>query len=344
MKICYFGHPAHEWSKSTVFFEDILRTVGDLHIFRPNPINVDELLRNAIETEYDLYVFFQFDFLAYSFLAAGKPVVIIPMIDGSASYGSTHWSYIKNANFVSFSKSLHSFLKTRGSNSFSIQYWPEPEPFEYPEEKSIYYWPRGVSATINVRSILKTFESYPELKLRVRASDSVEWSLDYSRVNSDRLEVLNIETRIEHLNSLRECCVFVAPRASEGIGHSFLESMSLGRAVIARKYPTMSEYIEGGLNGFFFRENAKPLPVGIDWRALSKNAHDSVVTGHEQYLLKIHALSDYIENSALDKSKSQSVSSIHKFLDLSSAIMRKQKFPEGSFFTLQNWIRMVNRF
>jgi hypothetical protein len=106
----------------------------------------------------------------------------------------------------------------------------------------------------------------------------------------------------------------------------------------------MSEYIEGGQNGFFFRENAKPLPVGIDWRALSKNAHDSVVTGHEQYLLKIHALSDYIENSALNKSKSQSVSSIHKFLDLSSAIMRKQKFPEGSFFTLQNWIRMVNRF
>jgi glycosyltransferase involved in cell wall biosynthesis len=343
MKICYLGHPAHAQTKSSEFFEDILRSIGSVSIFRPTQIDVDDVLRLAIETDYDLYVFFQFDFLAYAFLAAGKKVLVVPMVDGSASYGSEHWKLLKGAGFVSFSESLHLFLRLTGHKSFHIQFWPEPIQNTIDAKPYVYYWPRGNHRYISVKTILSTFENYPEMQIRVRSVESPDSKLDYSRMSSERLNIVEVNDRSDHLKEVMNSSIFVSPRPSEGIGHSFLEALSVGRSVIGRNYPTMSEYIIHGYNGAFFKKNARPLETGINWKQLGKNAYFSTEQGRASYLESLKNLKVFITNVTGCNRKFK-VSEVHRLLDLSSSIMRGQYFPVGNTRTLQNWIRMRNPF
>lgn len=343
MKICFFGHPAHEWSGSSRFFERLIEKIGDVTYLRPNSVTVDYYLRWALEAEFDLYIFFQFDFLAYSFLAAQKNVVIVPMIDGSASYGSEHWKRLKKGKFISFSHTLHTFLRVQGINSFEIQYWPKPQEYKEPKLNAIYYWPRGHHAHISVQRILEATKYYPELKIRVRATEETASNLDYSRVRSDRLTIVNVNDRYEHFAQIKEAFVFVAPRASEGIGHSFLEAMALGRAVLARKFPTMSNYISNEESGVFFPKNQKPIKPGLDWIEIGKQAHVEVLKGNERYLSNLESLQNYLLTPRATPKKFK-VQEVHRLLDISCQIMRSQYFPRGKHLTLQNFSNATSIF
>jgi glycosyltransferase involved in cell wall biosynthesis len=335
VKICYFGHPAHEWSKSTIFFEEMLQSFADLKILRIDTLNVEESLINSLETDYDLYVFFQFDFLAYAFLAAGKAVIIVPMVDGSASYGLNHWRNLREASFISYSRSLHSFLRINRIDSLSLQYWPKPEKYQEAQNNNVYYWPRGSSKQLNAQSILQTFENYPNIKILIRNSNLASYI-----PRNKQIELVDVKNRSEHLDLVKSSLIFAAPRLSEGIGHSFLESMSFGRTVIARRYPTMSEYLTEGFNGTFFRNQGKPLKPGIDWLRLSKNSYSSVVKGYEEFEASSEITRSFIEKSALSRPKPKPTREVQRLLDLSISIMRKSAFPGGYPITLQNWIRV----
>lgn len=343
MKICLFGHPAHEWSGSSRFFESILTSIGDMTYLRPNSLTVGDQLRWALENEFDLYVFFQFDFLAYGFIAAGHNVVIVPMVDGSASYGSEHWKYLTKGRFISFSRTLHNFLRIQGITSFAIQYWPEPKVYESPQHESIYYWPRGHHNYISTRAILDSTRLYPNLELRVRESSTQESILDYSRVSNPRLKVIGIDGQHEHLEEIRRSSIFVAPRPSEGIGQSFLEAMSYGRCVIARKFPTMSEYLVNRKTGVFLSATDKPIESRLDWNQIGRAAHSAVTKGYEEYLGTIPALSDFISRKSLKISRFR-VKEINELIDLSCQIMRGKYFPTGNVRTLQNFANIVSIF
>jgi len=342
MKICYFGHPAHAWSGSSRFFEELLESLGEVTYFRPDGVTVDDSLRVALESDFDLYVFFQFDFLAYAFLEAQKNVVIVPMIDGSASYGSEHWSRIRKGKFVSFSPTLHSFLRLQRFESVGIQYYPAPQEYVLPKSSAIYYWQRGHHAYITVQRILDATRNYPEIELRVRATNDVASSLDYSRVRSSRLKIVEINDRDDHLFQIQNASIFVAPRPSEGIGHSFLEAMSMGRAVISRNFPTMSNYISDKKSGVFLPKKEKSIQSGLNWIAIGEAAHSEVVKGRAEYLASIQSLTEYIlKPPGLRKAKYR-IKEVHKLLDLSSQIMRSQYFPKGKIATLQNFSNITS--
>jgi len=341
MKICYFGHPAHEWSGSSKFFEEILSSLGSMVIYRPSSLNVDDVIRVGIESDFDLYVFFQFDFLAYPFIAAGKRVLVVPMVDGSASYGSEHWQKLRGSRFVSFSKNLDEFLKIGGHDSLHTQFWPEPKEESSAENMSAYYWPRGNHEYVSTQKIVSLFKNYPEIKIKVRASDSPESELDYSRVHSDNIEIIRINSRIEHLEEIQKSAIFIAPRPSEGIGHSFIEPLTFGRCVVARKYPTMSEYISNRDNGLLFNAKTKPINQGIDWIQLGKNAYSRAIKGHESYLQSLEGLSNFILTTKASTRRVR-VSEVHELLDISSSILKGLYFPKGKLYTLQNWIRVKN--
>ena len=343
MRICYVGHPAHAWSGSSKFFENLLEELGSLTVYRPTPVDIDNVIRTAFETNYDLYVFFQFDFLAYAFAYAGKKVIVVPMIDGSASYGSEHWRLLRGAKFISFSKSLDEYLRFNGHESFRIQYWPAPNQQSRNKENSIYYWPRGHHQYVSVRKILASFENYPEMQIRVRKVDSPDSELDYSRFESERLKIVTVETREKHLSEIKKSKIYIAPRPSEGIGQSFLEAMSYGTPVLSRDYPTMSEYILPGVNGLFFSANNRSLHEGIDFEMLGRNSHEAVRSGYEIYLRAQRDLQVYVLDLK-NKNLRIKVSEVHRLLDVSCAIMRRQYFPKGSVNTLQNWIRFKNMF
>ncbi len=52
-------------------------------------------------------------------------------------------------------------------------------------------------------------------------------------------------------NILKSNTFHIAPKQEEGIGMTFLEAMTIGKIVIAKKAPTMNEYIIHGCNGFY---------------------------------------------------------------------------------------------
>jgi hypothetical protein len=342
MRICYFGHPAHKWSGSSQFFEEILEGLGEVTYLRPDSVSVDDSLRWALEGDFDLYVFFQFDFLAYAFIEARKNVVIVPMIDGSASYGIEHWHRLRMSKFVSFSPTLHTFLRLQGIDSFGIQYWPTVQTYEVPKSNTIYYWPRGHHQYISVQRILDATKNFPDINLKVRSTDEPFSYLDYSRVQDSRLEIVEVKDKNEHLSQIKNASIFVAPRPSEGIGHSFLEAMSFGRAVIARKFPSMSNYISDKKTGVFLSRGEKRISGNLDWIAIGKAAHLEVVKGRTEYLASIQSLSDYIlKPQRLMKGKYR-IKEVHNLLDLSSQIMRSQYFPKGKIATLQNFSNITS--
>jgi hypothetical protein len=341
MRICYFGHPAHEWSGSAQFFEEILETLGEVTCLRPDGITVDDSLRWALEADFDLYIFFQFDFLAYAFLEARKNVVIVPMIDGSASYGIEHWKRLKMGKFVSFSPTLHTFLRLQGMDSFGIKYWPSPQAYEAPASNTIYYWPRGHHEYVSVQRILDATANYPDIKLKVRATNEPSSNLDYSRVRDSRLEIVEVSDKHEHLTQIKNASIFVAPRPSEGIGHSFLEAMSFGRTVIARKFPTMSNYISDKKSGVFITKSGKRISGDLNWVEIGNTAYLEVVKGRAEYLASIQPLSDYILKPPLSVKSKYKIKEVHNLLNLSSQIMRAQYFPKGKIMTLQNFSNTV---
>jgi glycosyltransferase involved in cell wall biosynthesis len=66
---------------------------------------------------------------------------------------------------------------------------------------------------------------------------------------------------------IKQAGIYIAPRKLEGIGISFLETMVMGKAVIAQDAPTMNEYIENGINVYLVDFN-KPEPIdlsNIEW-------------------------------------------------------------------------------
>lgn len=342
MRICYFGHPAHAWSGSSRFFEEILESLGEVTYFRPDGVTVDDSLRGALERDFDVYVFFQFDFLAYAFLEAQKNVVLVPMIDGSASYGSEHWRRLKKGKFVSFSPTLHSFLRLQGIDSLGIQYYPAPQDYVPPKSNAIYYWQRGHHAYISVQRILDATSNYPEIELRIRATNEPASNLDYSRVQNSRLKIVEVNNRDEHLFQIQDASIFVAPRPSEGIGHSFLEAMSMGRAVIGRNFPTMSNYISDKESGVFFPKREKPIKSGLNWMEIGLGAHSAVVKGNAKYLGSLDALQSYLLNQKSSKSRFK-IREVHHLLDISSQIMRSQYFPSGKILTLQNYSNATSK-
>ena len=343
MKICYFGHPAHAWSGSSRFFDEILESLGEVTYFRPDGVTVDDSLRWALESDFDLYVFFQFDFLAYAFLEAQKNVVIVPMVDGSASYGSEHWRRLRKAKFISFSPTLHSFLRLQGINSFGLQYYPAPQEYAPPKSNAIYYWPRGHHAYISVQRILDATRNYPEMELRVRATNEPASNLDYSRVRNNRLKIVEVNERDEHLLQIQDASIFVAPRPSEGIGHSFLEAMSMGRAVIGINFPTMSNYISDKQSGVFFPNSEKPIKPGLDWLEIGFGAHSEVIKGNAKYLRSLDSLQSYLLKQKPTNSRFK-IREVHDLLDISSEIMRSQYFPSGKILTLQNFSNVMSTF
>ena len=56
--------------------------------------------------------------------------------------------------------------------------------------------------------------------------------------------------RDEYLNFLAQSNIYIAPRAVEGVGLTFIEAMVRGCSVFAFNAPTMNEYINHKSNGY----------------------------------------------------------------------------------------------
>jgi len=321
MKILYIGHPAHNWSGSSRFFQEILENLGSVSYLSPTIHSVENDLFSAIESNFDLYVFFQFDFMAYAFVAAGKNVLTVPMVDGSGGYGLYHWRLLKNARFITFSKTLDKFLNLQNLETHNVKYWPEPEHYSVPVNSSIYFWPRISHFPLTVAKIDKLFQGSRSITVRFSSDDPHE--IDALGALPKSVILKRISDRQSHLEELQSSAIFIAPRMSEGIGHSFLEALSFGRPVVAYNYPVMSEYISEGFSGTLIDKRTNLFDPSMDWLQMGRNAHESVVSGRKLYRQSILEIEKFI-SSTFTKRKPKSIFKVHELLNLSFKIYKDE--------------------
>lgn len=291
-KIAFIDHSYHIKTKSSFFMLDLLKEFYQVDLILNDQWQTGkELDVSGLSDSYDAVVFWQL--ISPELLAQVKcpNILFFPMYDDSGGMPDNYWHKLQPVKVVSFSKTLHSRLLHLGMRSLHRQYYPaaptwavEPSP---QDGLTVFFWAR--KNEINWQTVKKLLQGNDNIK-RVHIHASADPGQNFDRPSSKDEADYHItyshwfESREEYLALVKSCNVYIAPRLFEGIGFSFLEAMSLGKAVIAADHPTMNEYILDGVNGYLFSENA-PRSINLkNIDAVCRNAYHSISAGRSHWL------------------------------------------------------------
>ncbi len=211
-------------------------------------------------------------------------LIFFPMYDAAADWNRTQWSRLANLKIINFSKTLHDRLRSWGINSLYLQFFPKPNLFEPGKPDEIFFWQRRTE--INFETIKPLFQNYP-VKVHLHAAvdpyhqfvkppeaDEQKYSITYSEWFPNKADADAL---------IAQKGIYIAPRAIEGIGQSFLEAMAMGKAVIAIDQPTMNEYIRHNETGYLFNPS-KPEPIDFSNLAVvQQNAYNFIERGYRKW-------------------------------------------------------------
>jgi glycosyltransferase involved in cell wall biosynthesis len=134
-----------------------------------------------------------------------------------------------------------------------VQYFPKSHKFIPGKKDEVFFWQR--LTRINIDTIVSLFKNNA-LKIHIhKAVDPKQKFIQPKKADEDNFSMTYsnwFDTREEMWDVIKQKGIYIAPREYEGIGLSFLEAMSMGKAVIAADNPTMNEYIENGKTGYLF--------------------------------------------------------------------------------------------
>jgi glycosyltransferase involved in cell wall biosynthesis len=176
-----------------------------------------------------------------------------------------------------------------------------------------------------------------KLLFQSRIDPRVSTALSYhlpSRLGSTVVEeVAEFLPRRQYLERMAETNLYLAPRASEGVGMTFLEAMARGCGVLAYDGPTMNEYVVHERNGFLLNSAAVEPTIlervtrrilrtarrsarrkvdtrqdwarlrATNWQAIGGTARQDHIEGHRNWLKSLPAFAAFIEGVAAGPSK-----------------------------------------
>jgi glycosyltransferase involved in cell wall biosynthesis len=182
-------------------------------------------------------------------------IVWVPMWDQARGYDRSWWDAIpKSVRVVSFSEQIR---------VLNLRYFFDPTafvPVTWERDPVLLYWNRtGMAGPSLLRKLCKAIGAR-ELIYRSEIDPRIDPRAYYElpeRLGKTRVTTITASSREEYLDLTRAANVFLAPRAAEGVGLTFLEAMARGSAVFAFDAPTMNEYIDDGRNGILL--SADPI-------------------------------------------------------------------------------------
>jgi len=212
-----------------------------------------------------------------------RKLVWIPMWDQARGYEQSWWNAIpKSLRVVSFSTQIQLRTSASGLTSLPLRYFKDPgalSPASWSQGCILFYWNRtGMVGPTFLRKLCKALDARELLflnRIDPRIDARAHFSLP-SHLGKTAVTTLSISAQADYLEATRSANVFIAPRAAEGVGLSFLEAMSRGSAVLAYNAPTMNEYIEDAINGILFSSEPvtePPRVVNKLARMLSRDRH-----------------------------------------------------------------------
>ncbi len=184
-----------------------------------------------------------------------KNIVWAPMCDGFEKLTlKKRWLfYWHRVKVLCFSKALYKYFQTTRLSCQFAQCFLEPKTNQNLKDQGPYtffLWER--EAKISLQKMVDMIGK--------EHIEKVIYKSDDGQLPSVGVPIEKLPQWMEkdaYIEKVRSCDYFIAPRTSEGIGFSFLEPMSLGKAIIAYDNATMNEYIEDGVNGYLFDDRFK---------------------------------------------------------------------------------------
>lgn len=303
VKVLFVEHEFRKFTKSTTFLEELLRRHFEVEVryLAPEPYEAGSV---EFETDADLVVIVQMDFLASHFLEAGIPTVIAPMFDASGNLPEGHWESVGDASFLAFSFALHSQFRSAGNESLLVKYYPPPQVSAVDDFEQIraYLWQRRPDSGLHWMYVNHMLgEQMDNLHIHRAPDDSafdgpqfdlrgeLPFSITTSKWSKEATEAAAHASKAN---------VYISPRHTEGIGLGFLEAMARGQIVIAPDSATHNEYIAHSINGFLSDGSRLNLPERGALRLIAQSALDSCRIGHERWLESEPRLVSFLERSA----------------------------------------------
>ncbi len=287
-KLLYIGHAYHNKTKSTAFLKEMFAKYYDVETFDFDPYK-DDMSKHFLPLKgkkYDVVVIFQImpELDKLKKYIKFKHCAFFPMYDGVPPRDNSIWYQYRNVNIINFSKTLHDELKLLGFSSFYFQFFPKPiEITDQGDEKSIFFWQRINAININTLEKLIDFKGIKHIHFHHAIDPKHTFVEPSDKIAKKATHSTWFETREDMQKQMQKSAVYIAPRAFEGIGMSFLEAMSMGRCVIAPNNPTMNEYIVNGENGILYDLN-NPMPIDLsDIRGIQKRTEKFIKDGYEKW-------------------------------------------------------------
>jgi glycosyltransferase involved in cell wall biosynthesis len=177
-----------------------------------------------------------------------------------------------------------------------IQYFPDVNEFIPGKENEIFFWQR--ISNLNF-SVLKKLLG--KVKFNIHIHKAVDPGHEFFMPEKEDIEYYNItfsdwfEKKSDFLELIKSKSIYFAPRLTEGIGQSFLEAMSMGKAVVAPDKPTMNEYITNNYNGYLYDFN-NPQKINFrDVKKVQENAYKYMKEGNVTWNKEKIRIIDFIK-------------------------------------------------
>ncbi len=301
-RICFIDLSFHEKTGSTRFVVDLLRKRFDVRIYYDHSWiggqcpEFEEINRE----NFSIIIFFQVDPRDHAHKLKCQNIVFFPMFDSFGLSNPRKEYDMRAVHFINFSKAIHDSVSKLHGASLYAKYFPDPTYFERSREdaKGLFYWRRTDFLSWN---LVKKIIGEQDAAIPIHCHTAIDPGFSKEYIPKSDIQKYNMsfsdwfEGKDQYLSMVSSKQLFVAPREYEGIGFSFLEAMSMGKAVIANDMPTMNEYIEHETTGYLFR-NANPEFIDLSRaKEIGENARESVYEGWKVWQEKSLEILDYIE-------------------------------------------------
>lgn len=298
-KVLYIGHSYHQKTQSTKFIIDLLRKNFEVKVI------LDETWIDKAASYPDLGLKNN-NYAAIIFCQLLPPkeifrkiqhdnIIFIPMYDQSGLNDYGFWFNEVGCKVICFSKTLYTKLRKWGFDTIHIQYFPKPAAFSLGSPAKAFFWQRLTK--INFQVIKKLIQ---KSKLSVHIHRAIDPGNRFFKPEENDEKKYRItysdwfKTKEDMLTVMKESAIYFAPREYEGIGLSFLEAMSMGKAVVAVNNPTMNEYITHGETGYLYDLNS---PKQIDFsniQEVQKKSYEYMKRGYQEWLGQQDKIIDFI--------------------------------------------------
>lgn len=276
-------------TKSSLFFVDLLRKHFEVDV-----VPHKDLFSKIAPSAYDYLVIWQHAFDPRIITASRIPkIMYVPMYDDMPP--EPYWSRLANqgVSVLCFSRKVKTVVDAWKARSLFVQYFTQPadRAIQVKLPLKVFFWPR--TASIQPGTLKNWLKKWPIKHWHFHGLEHLPRDFGREEVTLSRW----FSSRKEYLHYLAQFDVFVAPRRSEGIGLSFLESLGLGQIVVGWDDATMNEYLEHGRTGFLISSPLNSLEPPENLQAVSELAYQSACSGYRQWQSLEPNIIDFIRQS-----------------------------------------------